>query len=130
MTSEPLRESSTGLPTHVAAPLAYVGWWITGLMFWFVERRDGYVRFHAAQAIAAFGIISVLVAGFCAMAVVSLSLLPNAFTGFLWAAAATLAIGVLLWAVTMWQAARGRAWRIPLAADLADRLVAPRSRPG
>jgi uncharacterized membrane protein len=127
MTSDPIAvsPSSTGLPSHVAAPLAYAGWWLTGLIFWLVERRDAYVRFHAAQSVAAFGIIAALIAGFCLMAVASLSFLPNAFTPFLGAAVGTWVAGVLLWGVAMWKAARGSAWRIPLAADLADRMVGP-----
>jgi uncharacterized membrane protein len=116
-------ESSTGLAPHAAAPLAYAGWWLTGLIFWFLERRDAYVRFHAAQAVAAFGIISALIGGFFVMAVVSLSFVPSAFTPFLWAAITTWVFGVLLWGVLMWHAARGRVWRIPLAAELADRMV-------
>ena len=115
--------SSTGLAPRVAAPLAYAGWWITGLLFWFVERRDPFVRFHAAQAIAAFGIIAALTAAFGLLAAVSLTFLPGAFAPFLWSAAITWIAGVVLWGVVMWNAARGRAWRIPLAADLADRLV-------
>ena len=120
--------SSTGLSPRVAAPLAYAGWWITGAIMWLVERRDPYVRFHAAQSIVAFGLIAVMVAGFGALALVSLSLLPNAFTPFMWAAAATLGLGLLLWLVVMWKAASGHAWRIPVAAELADRLTASPSR--
>lgn len=116
-------DSSTGLPPLVAAPLAYAGWWITGLIFLFVERRDAYVRFHAAQSVAAFGIVAALVAGFCAAAAVSLAMLPNALVPFLWAAALTWGAGLLLWLAAMWKAASGRAWRIPLAADLADRMI-------
>jgi uncharacterized membrane protein len=116
-------ESSTGLAPNVAAALAYAGWWLTGLIFWLVERRDAYVRFHAAQAVAAFGLVAALIAGFCVMAVASLSFLPNAFTPFLWAAATTWVFGVLLWGVVIWHAARGRLWRIPLAAEVADRMV-------
>jgi uncharacterized membrane protein len=116
--------SSTGLPSRVAAPLAYAGWWITGVIMWLIERRDPYVRFHAAQSIAAFGLVAGLIAAFGMLAVVSLSMLPSAFTPFLWAAALTWAGGILLWVVTMWKAASGEAWRIPVAADLADRLTA------
>ena len=116
--------SSTGLSPRVAAPLAYAGWWITGAIMWVVERRDPYVRFHAAQSIVAFGLIAAMAAGFGALALVSLSLLPNAFTPFMWAAAATVGLGVLLWLVVMWKAASGHAWRIPVAAELADRLTA------
>jgi uncharacterized membrane protein len=122
MPSEAL--SSTGLSPRAAATLAYAGWWITGVIMWIVERRDPYVRFHAAQAIAAFGIIAVLVAGFAVLALVSLTVLPSAFTPFIWAAALTLVAGLVLWVAAMWKAAGGHAWRIPLAAELADRLTA------
>ena len=55
-------ESSTGLPPRLAAVLAYGGWWVTGLIFWVVERRNRFVRFHAAQSIAAFGLTGVIMA--------------------------------------------------------------------
>src|SRR5687768_4399143 len=116
--------SSTGLSPRLAAPLAYAGWWITGIIMWIVERRDPYVRFHAAQSLAAFGIIAVLIAGFAALAIVSLSVLPSAFTPLMWASALTLAAGLVLWVVVIWKAANGHAWRIPVAAELADRLTA------
>jgi uncharacterized membrane protein len=116
--------SSTGLSPRVAAPLAYAGWWITGIILWVVERRDPYVRFHAAQSMAAFGIIALLVGGFAALALVSVSMLPSAFTPFMWASALTLVAGLALWVVAMWKAASGHAWRIPVAAELADRLTA------
>jgi uncharacterized membrane protein len=116
--------SSTGLSSRLAAPLAYSGWWITGIILWLVERRDPYVRFHAAQSVAAFGLVAALIAAFGMLAIASLSLLPSAFTLFVGAAAVTWLVGMLLWVVMMWKAASGKAWRIPLAADLADRLTA------
>jgi len=121
-----IESSSTGLSPRVAAPLAYAGWWVTGLILWFVERHDHYIRFHAAQSVAAFGVIATAIAAFGALALASLSFLPSAFTLFLWAAAITWGLGVLLWIVVMWKAAAGHVWRIPVAADLADRIT---SRP-
>lgn len=119
-------DSSTGLSRQVAVPLAYAGWWMTGLILWFVERRDRAIRFHAAQSMAAFGVVAALILAFAALAVASLSLLPAAFDLFLWAALVTWALGVVLWIVVMWKAATGRVWRIPIAAELADRIT---SRP-
>ena len=115
--------SSTGLPPRVAAPLAYAGWWITGFIVWFVERQDRYIRFHAAQAMTAFGLIAVLIAAFGTLAIASLSFLPTAFGPFLWAAGLTWIAGMVLWGLSMWKAETGGAWRIPIAAELADRLV-------
>jgi uncharacterized membrane protein len=115
--------SSTGLSPRLAATLAYAGWWITGAILWFVERRNRAIRFHAAQSIAAFGVVAALIIAFGALALASLSLLPAAFDLFLWAATATWAGGILLWIVALWRAATGHTWRIPVAADLADRMV-------
>ena len=115
--------SSTGLSPRLAAPLAYAGWWITGFILWFVERHDRHVRFHAAQSITAFGLIALLIAAFGALAVASLSFQPSAFGPFVWAAALTWGGGLVLWVVSMWKAAAGDPWRIPVAADLAERMV-------
>lgn len=114
--------SSTGLSSPLAAVLSYAGWWITGVIFWLVEREDQYVRFHAAQAIAAFGLIALLTGACILLAVASMSFLPAAFPLFVTASAVVWVGGLLLWGVAMWKAANGSAWRIPLAADLADRM--------
>ena len=115
--------STTGLSPRVAAPLAYAGWWVTGVIMWVAERNDRTVRFHAAQAIAAFGIIAALVMTFLGLAAASLSFMPSAFQVFMWAAALTWTVGIVLWLAVMWKAANGGVWRIPLAAGLADKLL-------
>jgi uncharacterized membrane protein len=117
-------DSSTGLPSRTAAVLAYSGWWVTGLIFWLLERRDGYVRFHAAQAVAGFGLLATAMFSFGSLGVLSLSMLPAAFPLFMAAAGLTWVAGVVLWGWSMWRAALGHRWRVPIVADLADRLVA------
>ena len=117
--------SSTGLSTSVAAALAYSGWWVTGGIFWWLERHNRTVRFHAAQSVIAFGFIALLI-GLCAMlAVLSLSFMPSMFLVFAGAAGLTWIAGVVLWAISMWKAARGDVWRIPVAADWAERWSEP-----
>ena len=114
--------STTGLPSRVAAPLAYAGWWVSGVILWYFERHDRYVRFHAAQASIAFGAIACVVAVLAALAAVSLVFMPPAFGFWAWTAGLSWAAGVGLWVASMWHAATGRTWRIPIAASLADRL--------
>jgi len=117
-----IAETSTGLTPRTGATLAYLAWWATGLVFWVLEREDRFVRFHAAQALTAFGALSLVIAAFLVLAAASLSFLPAAFTPFLVAAAATWVGGIALWLGAMWKAANGDAFRIPLAAGWADRL--------
>lgn len=114
-------DSSTGLSPRLAAVLAYSAWWISGALLWWLERRDPFVRFHAAQAVVAFGLVSLLVAAFVGLAVASLALLPEAFVPFLWAAGLTWVAGEVLWVVAIWQAAYGRIWRMPLVGLVAAR---------
>lgn len=41
--------TSMGMEAHIAAGLSYI--WIVGLIFFFVEKNNRFVKFHAAQAI-------------------------------------------------------------------------------
>jgi len=114
--------SSTGLSSRTAATLAYSGWWVTGVIFWLVERRDPFVRFHAAQAVVVFGLAALLIVTFGALAVASLAFRPAAFGFFVSAATLTWAAGVVLWGVAMWKAAGGDEWKVPVASGWVARL--------
>jgi uncharacterized membrane protein len=111
---------SLGLPGRIAAPLAYAGWWVTGILFWFLERRDLFVRFHAAQACVVFGAIALVVAMLSALAAASLLFMPAAFGFWVVMAGLIWVTGIALWVMAIWHAANGRLWRIPLAAEIAD----------
>ena len=115
--------SSTGLPSRTAAALAYGGWWVTGLIFWFLERRDRFARFHAAQSVVAFGAIATLICFFGFLAVASLSFMPSAFSTLMGVTIFAWVLGVALWAVSLWKAAHGEDWRIPGAAALAEKMT-------
>ena len=116
-------DSTTGLTSRTASVLSYLGWWVTGLIFWAVERRDAFVRFHAAQATVAFGALTLLILLFGFLGLVMLSFAPRGFTFFIGAAAVVLLASVVLWLLALWQASQGKWWRIPLAARLADVYV-------
>ncbi|HXX43182.1 MAG TPA: zinc-ribbon domain-containing protein, partial [Candidatus Acidoferrales bacterium] len=49
----------TQMAENVAGLLCYVVGWITGLIFFFIDKRP-YVRFHAAQSIVVFGGLHIL----------------------------------------------------------------------
>jgi uncharacterized membrane protein len=54
-------KTSTGLEQNTAALLSYLFTWVTGLIFYLLEKDNKYVRFHAMQSIF-FG-IAMVVAG-------------------------------------------------------------------
>lgn len=115
--------SSIGLSSRTATLLAYSGWWITGVIFWALERRDPVVRFHAAQSVVVFGVVAAVIVAFGMLAAASLSFMPSLFITFIGAAVLTWIAGVVLWGVVMWRIGRGGEWRIPAALDLTVRLA-------
>ena len=44
-------KSSTGMDENVAALLSYIFTWVSGLVFFLIEKDSRFVRFHAMQAI-------------------------------------------------------------------------------
>ena len=57
-------KSSTGLDENVAALLSYVFGWLSGLIFFLIEKDSRLVRFHAMQSIlfnVLFGILAFVV---------------------------------------------------------------------
>ena len=113
-------DSTTGLTSRTASVLSYLGWWVTGLIFWAIERQDAIVRFHAAQATITFGGLAILIMVLGLAGLVMLSFAPSGFLFFAGAAFVVWMGSVLLWLVALWQASQGKRWRIPLAAGLAD----------
>lgn len=105
---------------NVTAALSYVLGWLTGLIFYFVDKRP-YVRFHAAQSIVVFGGLNVL--HFALGAFFGLSWLTGGYVGFSFGLALYRLISLLafiLWILLMIKAYQGQRFRVPLAADIAE----------
>ena len=47
----PVGKSSTGLDENIAALLSYVFGWVSGLIFFLIEKDSRLVRFHAMQSL-------------------------------------------------------------------------------
>lgn len=113
-----------GLAPNVAGALAYLLGPITGIFFFLVEKRDGFVRFHAAQSIVV-GIA--MVAASIALTVVGMVLAVIPLIG--WIVGFLLSVGFALgsfalWIVLMFRAFQGHEWNVPVVAAYARRLSA------
>jgi uncharacterized membrane protein len=107
---------------NVAGFLCYILGWITGLIFYFVDKRP-YVRFHAAQSIVVFGGLHILY--FILGAFLGFSLFAGGWTGFSfgWALYGLLDLAAfILWILLMIKAYQGERFRVPVAADLAEKI--------
>ncbi|MCA1584357.1 MAG: hypothetical protein LC791_06170 [Acidobacteria bacterium] len=115
--------TSTGVEPKLAAVLCYAAWWITGLIFLFLERQHRGVRFHAAQSLVVFGGLSLVMGLIGAISATALLVVPTFFRS-IWALNSIVwLVGVGLWLALMLRTFRGTSWRVPLAADLAERIA-------
>ena len=108
-----MAKSSTGLEENVAALLAYVLTWVTGLIFFLIEKDSTYVKFHAMQSIITFA----------GLMIVSWILGVIPFIGWV----LSLLLGILmfvLWIILMIKAYKGEKYKLPFIGDLAEKWSA------
>ena len=105
-----LDATETGIKPNVAALLAYLLGFVTGLVFLLIEKKNKFVRFHAMQSIIVFGVIFVaqwMLAFFPVVGIMVSGLLSI--------------LGVVLWIVLMVKAYQGEKYKLPWAGDIAER---------
>ncbi|HWF37880.1 MAG TPA: DUF4870 domain-containing protein [Candidatus Acidoferrales bacterium] len=118
----PVSPAQTQMNENLAATLSYVLGWLTGLIFFLIDKRP-YVRFHATQSIVVFGGLHILT--FILGAFFGISLITGGFAGFSIGLALYRILDVValvLWILLMVKAHQGERYRVPFAADLAERI--------
>ena len=112
--------SASGMAENVAGLLCYVLGWVTGIIFFLIDKRP-FVRFHAAQSIVVFGglhVINIVLAiifgaGFMMMGGF------GAF-GLGWALYSLIGlVALILWVLLMVKAYQGEKFEVPIAAGIA-----------
>jgi uncharacterized membrane protein len=108
-----MAKSSTGLEENVAALLSYVVGWITGLVFFLIEKDSKFVKFHAMQSIITFGglmIVSII-----------LGIIPIIGWVVSWLLNILM---IVLWIILMIKAYQGEKFKLPTIGDLAEKWSA------
>jgi len=101
-------QQSSGLSENVASGLSYVFGWLTGLIFYLIDKRPE-VRFHAMQSIV-FAVVAMLVGWIRYFTTGFLS-------GLLWLVSL---VFFFTWLFVMIQAFMGRHFKLPLIGDFAE----------
>jgi uncharacterized membrane protein len=125
-------KSSTGLDENVAALLAYVLHWLSGLVFFLIEKESRLVRFHAVQALA-LGILF-FVGGMVLWFVwVVAVIVTNQISGAL-STLVSLVLGLLIfvffaalfagWVMGMVKAYQGQYFKLPVIGNFAEKFSA------
>jgi uncharacterized membrane protein len=115
--------AQSGLSENVAGMICYLGGWITGLIFFFIDKRP-FVRFHAAQSIVVFAGLHVIriILG----AVFGVSFFFGGWGS--WGIGVLLfqligLAGLILWILLMIKAYQGERFKIPIASEIAEGLA-------
>lgn len=114
-------KKGTGLEPNVAGLLCYVLGWITGLVFFLIEKDDEFIRFHAMQSIIVFGALH------AAMIIMGVFYwIP--YVGILFMVVASLIsiAAFVLWIILMVKAYQGERYKLPVAGDMAEKYSAKR----
>jgi len=110
MEEKDLGKCSTGIQPNVAALLSYVLGFITGIIFFVVEKENKFVRFHAMQSIVVFGALFVAQFILGLIPIIGWIIIP-----LLWIA------GFILWVIFMIKAYQGEYFKLPVAGDIAEK---------
>lgn len=104
-----MANKSLGVDENIAALLAYVLGWISGLVVILVEKDNAFVRFHAMQSIITFGALTILNALLGSVLVFFVFLLPLVSLA-----------AVVLWILLIVKAYQGQRFKLPVVGDMAE----------
>jgi uncharacterized membrane protein len=132
--------ATTKLAPNKAGFLCYVGFWVTGIIFLIIERKNKLIRFHAMQSLVVFGILNIIwgvannIAGWSAWGFWGgyyRGYYPGLGIAGSVAIAATVVFGIffaiwwILWAVLMYRTYHNRLYKVPLGlGNFAERMLA------
>ncbi|HLD56636.1 MAG TPA: DUF4870 domain-containing protein [Candidatus Omnitrophota bacterium] len=105
-----LGTTDTGIKPNIAALLAYLLGFISGLVFLLIEKKNKFVRFHAMQSIVVFG--AIFVAQWVLTLIPVLGILASGLLSI---------FGVGLWIVLMVKAYQGDKFKLPWAGEIAEK---------
>jgi uncharacterized membrane protein len=108
------------LSENVAGLLCYLGVWLTGLIFLLIDKRP-FVKYHAAQSIVVFGGLTVVYFVLGQFFVTTWFMGGWGLVNLLFMAVRL--IWLILWILLMVTAYQGQRFRVPIAADFADKLA-------
>jgi len=125
-------KSSTGLDENIAALLSYVFGWVSGLIFFLMEKDSRLVRFHAMQSILLGAAAIVIFVVFWIVAVVSslvVGYISSILGGIVWLVmvlvGGVLGLGIFVGAIiSLIKAYQGQYFKLPVIGNYAEKFSA------
>ena len=97
-----------GLEENFEAVLCYLGVWVTGLIFYFVEDKNKFIHFHAMQSILVFLPLTILAS------------IP-VFVFFVWISGLLWIFILVLWIILILKAYQMQKFKLPIIGDIAEK---------
>jgi uncharacterized membrane protein len=105
-----MANTSVGLEENIEGALCYLLGWLTGIIFYLLEKNNEFVQFHARQSILTFLPLSIL-----AFIISWIPFLGWIIGGLIWL------LTLILWLVLMIKAYQGDKFKLPIVGDIAER---------
>ncbi len=130
--------TSITIEANTAAGASYLFWWLSGLLVYFNERQNRFVRFHAMQsilltgALTVFAVLAWIVSALCGDVAQYARdpLIRHLFGTLGWGILIMAGVGVLfVWVPAMVAAWTGNYLRLPIVGQYAERYAAPPIEP-
>lgn len=127
----PAGKSSLGLDENIAALLAYLFGWVSGLIFFLLEKDSKLVRFHAMQSIlfnVVILVLSVVLWIVSFVLILMMAMLPDVMaslmglvTSLIWLVfSVALLVG---WILCLVRAYQGTFFKLPIIGNMAEKIV-------
>jgi uncharacterized membrane protein len=121
-----MEKTSLGIEENVEGALCYVFGWLTGIIFYILEKDNKFVRFHAMQSIITFLALTVIsvVLMFISFALMFIPYIGWIIGMFLWLIYFLLSIaGLIFWIIGIIKAFQGEKYKFPVFGNMAEKYV-------
>lgn len=111
------KKTSMGLDENVAGALCYVLGFLTGIVFYVMEKDNKFVKFHAVQSIAVF--LPLMVLNWIISSMIFWSYSMMGLFGIITSIISLIAL--ILWIILILKAYQGEKYKLPIVGDIAEK---------
>ena len=107
-----MAKTSLGMNENLEGALSYLLGFITGILFFILEKNSRFVKFHAMQSIIFSVVMYILYAVLAFIPVIGWIAMP--IVGL---------IGLIAWIFLMWQAYQNKMYKLPVIGEFAAKQI-------
>lgn len=116
-----MAKTSSGMDEKIEGALCYLLGWLTGIVFYIVEKDNKFVKFHAMQSILTFLPLNILWIIFGGGMAFGGLFIWGIWAVLMWISWLILLIIFILWLVLMLKAYQGEKYKLPVVGDIAEK---------